>query len=109
MTDCRSSPFVMKAIGYKWEIVAVMDFVRKRRRFEHEVVFHTKHICYEHVLGDSVLLLHLLQKNHHEDNNNNIVNTFSLRCIMIDFRLISIPGLDILSSQGIHLRNIIRT
>ena len=35
--------------------------------------------------------------------------TFSLRCIMIDLRLRSIPGLDILSSQGIHLKNITRT
>ena len=41
--------------------------------------------------------------------DKNIVNTFSLRCIMIDFRLMSIPGLDILSSQGIHLRKMIRT
>ena len=39
-------PFVMKAIWYERQIVAVMNFVREWWRLEHEVVFHTKHIGY---------------------------------------------------------------
>ena len=44
-----------------------------------------------------------------QDESRKYYATFSLRCIMIDFRLRSILGLDIRSSQGIHRRNVIRT
>ena len=78
------------------------------RRLDQEAVLHTQHVGDQHRLGDPVLLLDLLQHDYDEDDNNED-DTFSLRCIMMDFRLRSIPGRDIRNSQGSHRRNNNRT
>ena len=68
------SPFVMKAIWYEWQIVAIMNFVWKGGRLEHEVVFYTKDICDQHGLGDSVFVLNFLHNNDFVDNDIDYTN-----------------------------------
>ena len=63
----------MKAIRNEWQVVAVMNFVWKGGRFEHKVVFYTKHICDQHGLGDSVLVLNFLHDNDYVDNDIDIM------------------------------------
>ena len=76
--DFCQSPFIMKAIWYEWQIVAIMNFVWKGGRFEHEVVFYTKDICDQHGLGDPVFVLHFLHNNGYVDNDIDYTDHYDL-------------------------------